>query len=285
MRMSLDLSPQDAGALHDVVPGVPRVLIVVPTFGKRMRLLEATVDSLLDQPAEPADVVLVTHQDAEQARALADRYGLRVIDDPGRGLAAAVNAGLAAAGPQHLYGNWIGEDDVLLPGALAVAAACLDSDPSAVVAYGDCRYLSDGGRYLYTPHAGRLAGWMITWGLDRVAQPATLLRLAAVAAEGGLDESLQHAMDLDLLLRLRRRGRFVSTGHTLAAFRWRDRAATPAQGVQAAAEAEQVRHRYLSERARPLAPLWELPVRLLDRRATARAQRAAAWDRWSPTAR
>jgi GT2 family glycosyltransferase len=282
--MSLELSPRGA-PVRTGDPVAPRVLLVVPTFGRRMPLLEATLDSLLDQAAEPADLVMVTPVDAADARALAGRSGVPVIDDPGRGLAAAVNAGFAQAGPAHRYGNWIGEDDVLLPGALAVAVARLDADPQAVVAYGDCRYLSDRGRYLYTPHAGRLAARVLAWGPDRIAQPATLLRLDAVAAVGGLDESLRHAMDLDLLLRLRRQGGFVDTGHTLAAFRWRDRAATAPQRAESAAESEQVRRRHLPRWLQPIAPLWELPVRLLDRRALARAQRAAAWERWAPAAR
>src|SRR4051794_36527417 len=200
-----------------------RVLLVVPTTGRRPELLERTLNSLVDQPGESADIVVVAPVDATAARQLvADRivggYPVRVIDDPGRGLAAAVNAGFAAAGPGHRYGNWIGEDDVLLPGALRVACAELDAHPDAVLVYGDCQHVDSDGEYLFTTRTGRNPGWLMTWGPDLLSQPAALFRLDALARVGHLDEGLQHAMDLDLLLKLRRAGRFVATNRTLAGF-------------------------------------------------------------------
>src|SRR4051794_11029899 len=89
-----------------------RVLLVVPTTGHRPELLRRTLDSLFDQAGEPADVVVIAPLDAtavrrELADRAADGYPVRVIDDPGLGLAAAVNAGFRTAEPGHRYGNWI----------------------------------------------------------------------------------------------------------------------------------------------------------------------------------
>lgn len=259
-----------------------RVLLVVPTTGRRPELLERTLDSLLDQAGEPADVVVVAPVEATAARlAVADRvadgYAIRVIDDPGRGLAAAVNAGFATAGPDHRYGNWIGEDDVLLPGALRVACAELDAHPDAVLVYGDCQHVDSDGEYLFTTRTGRNPGWLMTWGPDLLSQPAALFRLDALARVGYLDEGLQHAMDLDLLLKLRRNGRFVASNRTLAGFH---RAEGPIDSVRRALahrEVEQVRRRYLPAAVRARAGWWEASVRLISRHPGHQVQRTAGW--------
>jgi hypothetical protein len=253
-------------------PGVPdpvaaRVMLILPTSGRRTERLTETVGSVLAQADQPADLVVVAPAAAPEVRTLAERLGLAVVDDPGRGLAAAVNAGLATAGDGHGYVSWLRAGDTLLPGALAAAARRLDDRPDAVLAYGDCRYVSDDGSYLYTPRAGRNAGWMLAWGPDRLVPTAMLVRRSAVIDAGGLDETLRYAMDLDLLLRLRRRGPFVDTGLTLASSRAGAGTASRSEEQAAVREAEQVRRRHLPPALAGPVSLCQTPVRLLCRQA------------------
>jgi GT2 family glycosyltransferase len=267
-------------AEHDADDGASsvrpnRVLIVIPTLGRRPELLALTLASIAGQSDEPADVVVVLPADATEARALAAGAGATLVDDPG-GMSAAINAGFALAQPQHAYLNWIGDDDLLAPGALRTAAAALDAEPSAVVAYGWCDYIDDQGRRLFTSRAGRLAPWLMTWGPDLVPQPGCLFRASAVRSVGGIDPGLSYAMDLDLLLRLRRKGSFVNTGTTLASFRWHAASTTVANRTPSLDEAELVKRRYLKPWQRALAPAWERPVRLATRLAARRVSRLPA---------
>ena len=61
-----------------------------------------------------------------------------------------------------------------------------------------------------------------------------------MVAAGGYDESLRFAMDLDMFLRLRSRGRFVSTPRTVASYRWHPDALTVANAISARALAGDV---------------------------------------------
>ena len=253
----------------------PRILIIVPTLGRRNSYLVQTLDSIKDQAAEPADVVVVAPQDAIEARQLARERGARVADDPG-GMAASLNAGMATAAARHTYVNWIGDDDLLTPGSLAISAGALDASPGAVVAFGACDYVDGDGRVLWTSRAGRFAPWLMTWGPNLVPQPGALFRLAAVREAGGLDPSLVYAMDLDLWLRLRRLGRFASTGHTLAAFRWHATSVTVANRNASLDESEAIKRRYYTPAQRRLAFLWERPVRAATRIAARRLNARAA---------
>ena len=264
----------EAGAPAEGSTERARVLLVIPTLGRRPESLRQTLRSIADQRPHRADVVVVCPPDATEALALAAEFGALVADDPG-GLSAAVNVGLSVARPWHEYANWIGDDDLLTPGALATAVLALDEDPDAVLAFGYCDYIDDAGRRLFTSRAGRFAPWLMTWGPDLVPQPGALFRLSAVREVGVLDEALDYAMDLDLWLRLRRHGRLVNTRTTLSSFRWHPGSTTVANRTPSLAESELVKRRYLSPARRRLAPLWEMPVRGATRLAARRVDRLA----------
>jgi GT2 family glycosyltransferase len=176
--------------------------------------------------------------------------------------------------------NWLGDDDLLAVGSLAAAARALDADPSATVAFGYCDYIDDEGRRLLTSRAGWIAPWLMTWGPDLVPQPGALFRWSAVAAVGGgLDESLSYAMDLDLLLRLRRRGRLVNCRCVLASFRWHPDSTTVANRGWSLAESSAVKRRNVRAWLRPclmmLDPVVRVSTRAAARRVTALSRRAA----------
>lgn len=264
------------------VPAMPRphaqaaarVLLVIPTLGRRTDLLRQTLESIRDQVPHRADIVIVCPPDAADAVKLGAEFCAQIVDDPG-GMTAAINAGLAQADPKHEYFNWIGDDDLLTPGSLAATVSALDADPAAVVAFGYCDYIDAADRVLFTSRAGALAPWLMTWGPDLVPQPGALFRLATVREVGGLDPTLSYAMDLDLMLRLRRRGTFVNTDRTLSCFRWHPTSTTVANRTASLDEAERVKRRYLSPAQRRLAPLWEGPVRAGTRLAARRVNRLA----------
>ncbi len=254
------------------------VLLVVPTLGRRLDYLEQTLDSIGAQDVA-ADVVVVIPRDAGDARGLATARGAMLVDDPGS-LPAAINAGVAVADSGHDYVNWIGDDDLLAPGSLAVTTAALGADAECVVAYGACSYIDDEGRHLWTSQAGRWAQRILPWGPDLIPQPGMLVRLDAWLAVGGVDDSLRFAFDLDLLLKLRRRGRFADVGQVVSSFRWHPDSLTVSDRTTSLDESEAVKRRHLSPRARRVSWAWEQPVRLATRVAarevTRRARRASA---------
>ncbi len=254
------------------------VLLVVPTLGRRPDYLAQTLASIRAQEVA-VDLVVVCPPSSTETRAMATAHGAVVLDDPGS-LSGAVNLGLTEGHRGQRYGNWIGDDDLLAPGSLVATTAALDRDPSAVLAFGACTYIDEDGRALWTSRAGRAAVWLLPWGPDLVPQPGLLFRMADFRAVGGLDESLQFAMDLDLLLRLRRRGRFVALREPVSSFRWHAQSLTVSDRSTSLAESDRVKRRYLPPTLRAVAPLWEVPVRsatrLAARRLSGRASAGAA---------
>src|SRR5262245_21751765 len=130
------------------VPAMPRphgqaaarVLLVIPTLGRRVDLLRQSLESIRDKVPHRAEIVIVCPPEPAATTNVAADCCAEVVDDPG-GMTAAINAGLATAHPGHEYFNWIGDDDLLTPGSLAATVTALDADPAAVVAYGYCDYI------------------------------------------------------------------------------------------------------------------------------------------------
>ncbi|MCW2787355.1 MAG: hypothetical protein JWP74_3872 [Marmoricola sp.] len=257
------------------------VLFVVPTLGERPELLERSLASIRSQQVVDLDLVLVAP--AGTVDEVAARFGARVVPDPRRGgLSGALNAGLAAGGPDTRYFAWLGDDDLLTPGSLAASTEALEAQPDAVLVYGWCDYIDTEDRVVFSNRAGRVAAAILRWGPNLVPQPGSLMRYDDVVAAGCLDETVRLAMDLDLFLRLRRRGRFVVLPRTLACFRWHDDSATVKGENLSMEESDQLRMRYMSPVAARAYRVLRWPGRLalwlakrrVDRNTVRRAARA-----------
>ncbi|MFC7496033.1 MULTISPECIES: glycosyltransferase [unclassified Nocardioides] len=257
----------------------PSVLVVMPTLGERPDTLTDAMRSAAEQEGVDVRLVVVVPAGATAARAAAHELGADVVDDPRRGLTGAVNAGLDARHGEEFYA-WLNDDDYFLPGALAHLARLLQEDPGAVVAFGACDYIDPVGRSIAVSRAGTWATRILGWGPDLVPTPSSLVRLSAIDAVGQYDESLRFAMDLDIFLRLRAHGRFIPTPMITSAFRWHPDSLTVSNRAHSSAESEAVKHRYLRPWTRPIAPLWDVPVRIASRlaakRLNARAQALSA---------
>jgi GT2 family glycosyltransferase len=257
----------------------PRVLMIVPTLGQRQQHLEPCLASISTQDVTGVDLVLVAPESAE-IDVMARKHGGRVVPDPGRGISAALNTGFEAAVPGTAYVAWLGDDDLLRPGSLAATTAALDSHPEASMVYGWCDYIDEDGLVFFSNRAGRLAARILRFAPNLVPQPGSLMRLSDVMAVGGVDEDLNLSMDLDLFLRLQRRGRFIALPRTLASFRWHPDSATVLAETASAEESDRVRMRYMPK---PLArgylvARWpgRWALQLVKIRVRARTSRAAS---------
>lgn len=251
-------------------------LIVVPTLGQRPELLAESLSSIASQDVPDVDVVIVAPP-GRGVEETTERFGARFVEDPGSGgLSGALNAGLGAARPGTRYFSWLGDDDLLAPGSLRSTIGTLDDDPGAVLVYGWCDYIDAHGTVVFHSRAGRIAAAIVGWGPNLVPQPGCLMRYEDVVAVGGLDETVRLAMDLDLFLRLRRRGRFVSVPRTLASFRWHDDSATVRAESVSMEESDQLRMRYMRPWAAAAYRVLRWPGRLALWLAKRRVDRNAA---------
>lgn len=220
-----------------------RIGLVVPTLGLRRSYLLSAVRSACDQGADTSIAVVVAVEQLAAVQHLLADLDCTVIGQVGEGISAAIAQGWRASEDAE-YVAWLGDDDVLRPNGLVVAANALNAKRDASAAVGRCDVIDESGLRLFTMASGRPALWLQRYGHNLVMQPGAMFRRVAVEAVGGLDANLRYAMDYDLLLRLRRWGPIVYVPRSLAAFRWHERSTTVANSRESFAEAAAVRRRY-----------------------------------------
>jgi hypothetical protein len=135
--------------------------IVVPTLGGRPDFLNSALESIHRAANVNVCVVVPEHLlDRLTSRDLVDV----IVSDPGKGLAAAINAGINALPPSVEYVNWLGDDDLLIGTGIQDLEAGLCHNKHAVLAYGHCRYVSMSGATLFDIRAGRWAEKILRFG-------------------------------------------------------------------------------------------------------------------------
>jgi glycosyltransferase involved in cell wall biosynthesis len=245
----------------DLVMSGGKILVVLPTLGDRLETLEETLVTIDAQRAEvDLTLALVLPASATAAVELGVAHGAKIVDDPRRGISHAINAGIAAATDEQFYA-WMGDDDLFRPGGLGVLRQLLENAPHAVLAYGACDYIDPEGRVIGTSRAGKVARWLLPWGPNLIPHPGTMIRLKALNEVGCFDDDLRYSMDLDVFLKLRSYGDFVSTTTSVSAFRWHPDSLTVSNRAASSAESERVKQQHLPSTLRAVAPAWRLPVR------------------------
>ena len=246
--------------MRDVAAPSSEILVVLPTLGDRLELLERALHSIDAQRRDVSlTLLMVVPASKRAAVSLGKKFGADVVSDSGRGMSAAINAGLAQRTTEQFY-IWIGDDDQFRPGGLATLKRLLQDNPLASVAYGGCDYVDDSDRVLWVSKAGGLASLMLGFGPNLIPHLSAMMRLDALDAICGYDEGLRYSMDLDVLLRLKLQGPFVSTKTVTSAFGWQPSSLTVENRSASAKEARAVKRRYLPAWLRSLEPLWAHPV-------------------------
>jgi glycosyltransferase involved in cell wall biosynthesis len=194
------------------------VTVVVPTLGASPFFGEAVASAAAEQPAEV--IVVADGPGARPARPLGDRT--RLVELPHReGRSAARNAGVETA--QTPFVAFLDDDDVLVRGGLVRLRDSLAHAPGAALAFGRARVIDAAGRPLprwdreverrFRAVAGRpLDAAALLATRAPLYTSATIVRTGAFLAAGGYDRRLAAHEDLDLYLRLARKGSLVGSG-------------------------------------------------------------------------
>ncbi len=235
------------------------VSIVVPSH-RMGETLRVALDSLLAQTHRAIEILVLDNNsdDAtpEILRAYRDRLG-HVSTEPDRGQADALRRGFARARGEIL--GWLNADDLLMPDAIARVVAAFDGPDRPDVVYGHCALLDREGQFLrYFHEIEPFSADRLRSVIDFVAQPSTFFRRDVYEASGGIDDSLDFAMDWDLWCRMASRGgRFYFLDDVLSGARHYPTTKTASGGLRRWREILRVNRNYGTTRI-PIAALVHL---------------------------
>jgi GT2 family glycosyltransferase len=209
------------------------VSVVIPVYNGE-RYIRETLKSVFAQTYQDREIICVDDgsEDAslkilkEIQESKESKNRIQVVQQPNMGQAGARNAGAKRGTGTYLA--FLDQDDLWLPHKLERQVAVLESNPDTVMVHCDMDMIDELGRVTDQtlvsttqksvqkgPSLSQLFGW------DPCINPSTMLiRRAAFDRIGGFDSELSRwGDDVDLMLRLKREGRFVFLEETGTQYR------------------------------------------------------------------
>ena len=239
----------------------PRIGIVVPTLGTRPEYLIQALRSI--RAAGECHIAVVIPKPEFIINNFSAELFDDVIEDPNKGLAQAINAGMSSLPENIKFANWLGDDDLLAPESLTIAAKILDGSPTTVCVYGRCSYIGPTGDLLWINRSGKYAKWLLRVGPQLIPQPGSLFALSAFNEAGQLNSNYKWAFDLDLLIKFSKIGKLRFIPVILSSFRWHDESLSVGGRKGSVAEASKIRRDHLPRIIQGMSPIWEFVIRRL----------------------
>jgi len=188
----------------------PIVSVVMPMRNAKDFVAQA-IDSILQQTGVELEIVVVddgsTDGSGEVVKSIDDAR-VRLIEGPGRGVAASFNAGLAVA--EGAFMARCDADDAFSPGRLEAQLNWLQQHPEFGAICGGFATIAQKGEFIRNLDCGAQAAEItdeLRSGRTRTSLCTWLVRTRDVRMAGGCREFFQTAEDIDLQFRLAERMR------------------------------------------------------------------------------
>jgi glycosyltransferase involved in cell wall biosynthesis len=205
-----------------------QVAAIIPVFNGATTIAAAIESVLAQRCTVDREVIVVDDGSTDATAAVLARYGaqIKVVSQANRGLAAARNAGAAAAGT-CAYLAFLDADDVWLSDKLALTLAPLERDPTTVLAYTDIITMDKRGTViapslikLQQAHAPSMGDLLQEWW--PIFPSTVVMRRETFERCGRFCEEFRGAAgheDIDCWLRARELGQFVYVNQPLVRYR------------------------------------------------------------------
>lgn len=238
---------------------MPRVTVLIPAFNAE-RFIGSAVQSILDQTFTDFELLIVNDGSTDDTIGVVRRFEdprLRLVDQDNKGVAGALNRGLAEA-----QGDLIARmdaDDIAYPARLERQVTFLDENPRLSVVGSSYRMVQQDGSLI--THV-RVVQRPFDVRRDLQARcplghPTVMYRRSAVLAVGGYSPEWEPAEDWDLWWRLRGYG-IANLPDTLLDYRY-----LPTSAARSGFNVdEKMRERMWSEERPPLPWPWQIAAGL-----------------------
>ncbi len=233
--------------------------VVVPTLGLRHEFLLQAIQSIKSNPLVFICLVGPEFIDRQKFSGSVDLF----VNDPGKGLPAAINLGVNSLPPEIEFVTWLGDDDLLAANTVALCSRLMLENENVTLVFGSCRYIDESSNQVWMNKSGQWAAKIMRFGPFLIPQPGSLIRRTAFEQVGGLNENLGWAFDLDLFIKLSRVGKLKFTNHVNSSFRWHKNSLTVEFRRKSVLEASQVRKNHLSRWVSFFSEFWEFPIRFV----------------------
>ena len=198
----------------------PSTSVVIPCYNGEEYLSEV-LESVRNQTVPVREIHLIDDGLRVPVRRPGGWSGppLRITRTPNRGLAAARNLGCTQASGEFIA--FLDADDAWAPRKVEEQEKALRSEPSAVACFTQC--VQAPGFYGFGPYPPPEVSddefLLVLWYHSFFPPSAVMVRRDALAAVGNFREGMGNGEDIELWMRLLRRGRFAQVADPLCFYR------------------------------------------------------------------
>jgi glycosyltransferase involved in cell wall biosynthesis len=207
----------------------PRISIVTSSYNQGA-FIARTIESVLAQDYPNVEHIVVDGMSTDETIEVLARFPhLKIIREPDRGQADAINKGFRAATGEIL--GFLNSDDTVEPGAFRSVAGAIDPEAGRHIVMGRCRFIDKDDRFIGIEHPSAFEGHrrvLEIWKGYCLPQPAIFWTRAVWEACGPLDVAQQLMLDYDLFCRFSQRYVFHRIEPVLANYRLHTRSKTGA---------------------------------------------------------
>jgi glycosyltransferase involved in cell wall biosynthesis len=239
----------DRGGAHDRGPASqPRISVVTASYNQGA-FIGRTIDSVQAQDYPNLEHIVVDGVSTDETPCVLARYQhLRVIREPDRGQADAINKGLRAATGDILC--FLNSDDTLQPGALQRVAREIDPGRGRHLVMGRCRFIDEHDDWTGREHPSAFENHrrvLEVWKGHCLPQPAVFWTREVWERCGPLDVGQHLVLDYDFFCRVSRDYQFHVVNQVLANYRLHAQSKTcSADGHEVFEESIRISRRYWS---------------------------------------
>jgi len=225
---------------------MPKISVVTPSYNQA-EFLEESILSVLNQNYPDLEYIIIDGGSDDSSVDIIKKYESQLaywVSEPDRGQSHALNKGIANATGDILF--WLNADDLCLPHAFSTVIEAFRQRPMSRLVIGQAYVIDSEGKKIR-----ELKSHFTTWEdfatrKYMIRQVATFFDRRLFDEMGGVDESLEYAMDMDLLLRLTRKYPPFIVDNYLTAYRKHSTTKTDSNSVKGYQEGELISWKYLN---------------------------------------
>lgn len=224
----------------------PKISVVTPSYNQGI-FLEETIRSVLLQGYPRLEYLIIDGGSIDNTLNIIDRYEPWLtywVSEQDRGQSHAVNKGIQKASGDILL--WLNSDDICLPDALQKVALAFHNNPLTTIVTGQARVINVKGEIIGELRS-QFTSWeeLVTNPCNSIRQISTFFSRRLFYELGMVDESLEIAMDSELLVRFTQFHVPIVIDEYLTAYRTHPETKTQHQLIKGYEESERMRKRYL----------------------------------------